>query len=85
MMDFQERLDKMIAVAGSFNDIKWTTMYEKHMTLGTMSDNHVENCIQYHKGVVLMAECTPSMYEHLEAASFIVFLMTKNKEMRETV
>lgn len=52
------------------------------MTLGTMTDEHVENCIQYHKGVALMAEVTPSYNHLLEAANFIVFLQTKNKEMR---
>jgi len=83
MSEFAERLDGMIKDAGSFEDIKWGTIYKQEMTLGTMTDEHVDNCIQYHEGLAMMAEVTPHLKPDLESCRFIVCLMKENKRRRE--
>jgi hypothetical protein len=86
MIDFEKTLEQYIEAAGSFEDIPWGTMYGQKMTLGTMTDEHVHNCIQYHKGLLMMAEVTPGMSHLIEEASFIVFMQEKNRDRRkETV
>ena len=81
-MTNEDRLAGMVAKYGSLQDIPWGTMYGQTMTLGTMSDNHVDNCIQYHEGLLMMAKVTPNMEHLVESASYIVFMQTKNKESR---
>lgn len=83
MLDFEKLLAEYIAAAGSFHDIPWGTIYGQQLTLGTMTDQHVENCIQYHKGLLMMAEVTPSMSHLIDQAAFIVFLQEKNREYRK--
>lgn len=78
----QERLDTMIAEFGSLQNIPWGTIYGQTMTLGTMTDEHVDNCIKYHQDLAMMAEVTPEYREFLEQANYIVFMQTKNKESR---
>lgn len=85
MLNFEDRLNRMINAAGSFEDIPWHTMFGQQLTLGTMTDEHVENCIQYHRGVLLMAEVTPGMEGHIEAATFIVLLQQENRARRQKV
>lgn len=81
-MTNEERLASMVAEYGSLQDIPWGTMYGQIMTLGTMTDEHVDNCIKYHQGLAMMAEVTPELRPLLEQANFIVFMQTKNKESR---
>jgi hypothetical protein len=81
-MTNEERLAIMVDAFGSLQDIPWGTMYGQIMTLGTMTDEHVDNCIQYHQGLVMIAEVTPEYRPLLEEANFIVFMQTKNKESR---
>ena len=83
-MTFQERLDKMIEQHDGLENIPWESMYGQHMTLGTMTDKHLDNCIQYHTGFAMMAEVTP-MFQHQGAdCEFIVFMMKENKQLRLT-
>ena len=82
-MDHQTHLDMLIKHAGSLEDIKWGTLYDEKMTLGTMTDQHVDNCIQYHEGMVMMAEVTPHLLHQLDDCRFIVYMMKENKRQRE--
>ena len=83
MPDFEKILQKQIESAGSFENIPWGTMYGQKLTLGTMTDEHVENCIQYHKGLLMMAEVTPGMQHLIDEAAFVVFLQEKNRDSRK--
>lgn len=72
-------LEEMCNEHGSFEEIPWVTMEGSKMTLGTMTDDHVENCIAYHQQIV---EDDVGMRKIIEACEYIVFMMKENRARR---
>jgi hypothetical protein len=86
-MDNQAQLDSMIETYGSLSDIPWTTMYDQSMTLGTMTDEHLDACIEHHQGLIKDLESGRPFgsLAMLEACRFIVFMMLENRKSRLSV
>ena len=80
MLDFEGMLAELIPDAGSFENIPWETMYGETLTLGVMTDEYVDNCIQYHKGMLEMAEVTLHMSHVIDCCKFIIYIQEMNKK-----
>ena len=83
-MTHEERLAEEIAVHGSLEMLPWGTLNGNRMRLGDMTDEHVENCILYHKGARMMWEAeVDEGHTALLAAKYIEYKMRRLKESRK--
>jgi hypothetical protein len=83
-MDNRERLDQLIVTHESLANLPWTTIHGQKMTLGTMTDEHLDACIAYHQSIVdrINSGAIWGGAAMLEVAEFIVFMMKENRKSR---
>ena len=68
----------LIQLHGSLPDIPWTTLDGREMTLGTMTDDHLDNAINHHEHIIGSSKWV----DLVERCEYTTFLLTQEHNRR---
>jgi len=78
----KENFDDYVGAHGPLQDLPWETLDGRKMTVGTMSDEHVQNCITHHQKIVNDNEPDDGYNPVLMSCRVIVMIMQEEQKRR---
>ncbi len=82
MTTIKEQFDAYVGAHGPLQDLPWKTLDGREMTVGTMTDDHLRNCITHHQEIAAEVADNPLYDSLIMSCQVIVMIMQEEQKRR---